>query len=71
MHFLADFYTEYSRRNPIRGEKLKWRVEEAVFLELQDLAYENAASLEPGSFILFYPIEVGSTSTGTVELIEA
>ncbi|MFC4595505.1 hypothetical protein [Sphingobium tyrosinilyticum] len=70
MRFLADFYTEYSRKIPIPGANLKWRVEEAVFLELQDWASENALSLEAGSFILFYPIEVGSTLTGTVELIE-
>lgn len=71
MRFLKDFHAEYSRKIPIPGAKLKWRVEEAVFLELQDFANENALSLEAGSIILFYPIEVGSTSTGTVELVEA
>ena len=71
MQFLNDFHVELSKGLESGGRRLIWRLERSVFEELRSMAEKKGKSLDPDSLILFFPFEIGPTTTGTVELIQS
>ncbi|WP_022683493.1 hypothetical protein [Sphingobium bisphenolivorans] len=69
MQFLQDFHTEFSKALADDRGRLSWRIEPEVFEHLKSLAKSQGTIIAPDSLILFLPYEIGSTHTGTIELL--
>lgn len=70
MQFLRDFHTEFAKCMASTKGRFIWRIERAIFEEIEVMAGRHGISIQPDSFILFLPFEIGATSTGTVELVQ-